>query len=769
VERFVRTLLLVILFLSSAPLAQSQGFLVEELNKRVSDLLQQGRYTDAFPVAQEAVAVAKKSLRPDDTDLAKSLNNMAEVYRAQGRYADAERLFKKALTMRETTRPDDADLARLLNNMAELYIVQDRYADAETLLKRALMIWEATRPDHPDYALALNNMAVLCSRQWRYAEANVLFARCLKITEDTMGSAHPRVSEVLHNLTPLTLVLGRIDDTVAFSIRAHSIDEYNMERILLTGFEEQKRMYMRTMLAAHSWAISLHALYAPSNLSALRLAISSVLRWKGRVLDSMRDTYGATVRRLADEDRKTLAELQSVTGQLATLVNTGPGAMAPEQYRQTLDRLEAIRGSLQEKLSQRSGEVRAETRTITLEAVQQAIPKDSALVELTVCPTYDAAMGLWVGEAHYVAYVLWPDRTPAWVDLGEAGPIEQAAAKLREALGDHTRTDVVTLARALDDLTMRRIRRLLGPTRTVLLSPDGVLNLIPFGALVDEKGDYLVKEFSFVYLTSGRDILQMQVAVDSKTTPIIIANPDYSLYGVDFPRRCWPSLPGTSDEAESLKGLLPDARVLEWEEASEEKLKEVSGPQILHIATHGFFKDRTSEKGTFWKAPAYGASWPIASTPLVVDNPLLRSGLVLAGANSPAKEGREDGIITALEMAHLDLWGTKLVVLSACETGTGEVQTGEGVYGLRRSLVLAGSQSQVMSLWKVSDVATQLLMVAYYKGLRAGEGRSEALRKAQVAMLESRDRSHPYFWASFIASGDWRRMDWKARRNAEAP
>jgi CHAT domain-containing protein len=135
-------------------------------------------------------------------------------------------------------------------------------------------------------------------------------------------------------------------------------------------------------------------------------------------------------------------------------------------------------------------------------------------------------------------------------------------------------------------------------------------------------------------------------------------------------------------------------------------------------------------------------------------NPLLRSGLALAGANLHSKDG-EDGILTAVETAGLDLWGTKLVVLSACNSGVGEVRTGEGVYGLRRALGLAGSESQVMTLWPVADRATEELMTAYYRRLLEGEGRSEALRRVQLKMLDSKKQAHPFFWAAFIQSGDW--------------
>jgi CHAT domain-containing protein len=139
----------------------------------------------------------------------------------------------------------------------------------------------------------------------------------------------------------------------------------------------------------------------------------------------------------------------------------------------------------------------------------------------------------------------------------------------------------------------------------------------------------------------------------------------------------------------------------------------------------------------------------------VGENPLLRSGIALAGANERHSGANEDGILTALEVAQLDLHGTELVVLSACDSGIGDVQNGEGVYGLRRALVLAGAQTQVTSLWKVSDEATRTLMVDFYQRLLKGEGRSAALRHAQLAMLANPELAHPYYWASFVPIGNW--------------
>ena len=204
-----------------------------------------------------------------------------------------------------------------------------------------------------------------------------------------------------------------------------------------------------------------------------------------------------------------------------------------------------------------------------------------------------------------------------------------------------------------------------------------------------------------------------------------------------------------------MRRYLPDARVYTGAKATEALLKELSAPSILHIATHGFFlQPHSSSQAT----TSNRQSIATAQGGAAVDrqDALVLSGLALAGANRRQSGAGEDGILTALEVAALDLWGTRMVVLSACETALGDAKSGEGVYGLRRALVLAGSESQVMSLWKVSDEATRDLMIGFYQRLQSGEGRAEALRNAQLAMLRARTRAHPFFWASFIQSGDWR-------------
>jgi CHAT domain-containing protein len=218
-------------------------------------------------------------------------------------------------------------------------------------------------------------------------------------------------------------------------------------------------------------------------------------------------------------------------------------------------------------------------------------------------------------------------------------------------------------------------------------------------------------------------------------------------------------LPHAAREGEALRALLPGATLLTKRQATKAALSQVRGPMLLHIATHGFFL-----KDLNWSPTGGRGHHTVSDDPdrllrqlersgIRIESPLLRSGLALAGANEDKEE--DNGILTALEVTGLNLWGTKLVVLSACDTGVGEVKNGDGVHGLRRALVLAGAETQVMSLWAVSDKATRELMVSYYRRLQESEGRGEALRQVQLEMLKRVNRRHPYYWASFIQSGEW--------------
>jgi CHAT domain-containing protein/Tfp pilus assembly protein PilF len=747
----------------------------------------QGKYLEAEPLLKRALDIWEKTLGKDHPNIGASLNNLAALYRAQGKYVEAEPLYKRALDIRERALgKDHPSTANSLNNLAELYKTQMKYAEAEPLYKRALAISEkATGKDHPNTGACLNNLATLYRETGKYVEAEPLYKRALDIREKALGHDHPDTAASLNGLAALYMSKGDLVQAVAVQARANSISERNIAFNLAKGSERQKLAYLALFSKQTDFTLSLHSQAAPHDPQALDLAFTTLLRRKGRGLDVMADTLSALRRRAAPEDQALFDRLAGARSRLAALTLRGLGKDKPETYRARLELIEEEVEKLEAELSSHGAEFR--TQPVTLAAVQGALSTGSALVEFAVFTPRKPRIRK-SERPRYLAYLLPAQGHPRWVDLGGAAAIDRAIGAWRKALRDPNRTDVERLARAVDDKIMRPVRSLLaeapGETRRLLIAPDGSLNLIPFAALVDKRKRYLVERYSISYLTSGQDLLRLQISPPSKSSPLIMANPVFGrvetiagrarqnpensqagdqVWGeIDPTVVFFQPLPGTEREALAIKAALPESSVLLKGEATETALKQLKAPLILHVATHGFFfKDQ--------EAPQTGGRGvseddlprllaQLSRRAVKIENPLLRSGLALAGANEH-RSGDDDGVLTALETASLNLWGTKLVVFSACDTGVGEVKNGEGVFGLRRALVLAGSETQVMTLWPVLDNKTGRLMAGYYRRLLKGEGRGEALRQIQLEMLKDPKQRHPYYWASFIQAGEWANLD----------
>jgi CHAT domain-containing protein/Flp pilus assembly protein TadD len=878
---------------------------------------ERGDYAKAEMLLQHALTIWETVLGREHLHVARALTSLANLYRNRGDYAKAELFYQRALTItKKAVRPEHPLVATCLNNLAILYYERGDYVKAEPLYQSALAMQEQSLgPRHKDVGRSLDNLATLYRKRGDYAKAEPLYQSALAIAENSVGPEHPDSAAVLHNLAVLYSAKGDIARAVTFQSRASTIYERNFALNLAIGSERQKLAYLALLSKGTDFSLSLHSQAVPNDPQALDLAFTTLLRRKARGLDAMTDTI-ATLRRQAEpEDQALFDKLADARSHLASFTLKETDAAKPDTYRTRIDTLKEKVENLEAELSSRSAEFRAQTQPITIAAVQAALPADSALIEFAYLTPLDAQTEKRK-PPRYLAYLLAAQGQPKWVDLGEAAPIDQSIETWRKALRDPTRADVKRLARAVDEKVMRPVRSFLrempGEARRLLIAPDGSLNLIPFAALVDERNQYLIERYSISYLTSGRDLLRLQTTQPSNAPPLLVANPDFGRFAtiamrggrssgklptrnrtrgqIDPTQLFFQPLPATEDEALAIKALLPKATVLRREEATETALKQVNRPQILHIATHGFFlnhqdptpangdqmdipssattrpasvqatsytvqmgaspllgpaqekarvlrtqgvdayivKSNVKDKGTFFRVRAgkfpsiaeaqnygdalqakgaiseffvarYGPAQedmieraptisgapakPANSTPVTappansqpvteppsglrlsmfvaqVKDPLLRSGLALAGANH-GKSGDDDGILTALEAAYLNLLGTKLVVLSACDTGVGEVKNGEGVQGLRRALVLAGSESQVMSLWPVSDETTKDMMIPYYKALQQGEGRGEGLRQVQLRMLRGRkDRRHPFYWAAFIQSGEWVNLD----------
>jgi CHAT domain-containing protein/Tfp pilus assembly protein PilF len=743
-------------------------------------------YSTAETFYQRSLAIKERVLGPDHPLVAYTLNNLGLVYWRKDDYKKAAEFFQRTLEICEKAYgPESPDVTYPLANLGIIAKETGDYDRAEAYYKRSLAIKEKVfGKQHPQVGQVVESLAILYRDRGDYASAEPVFLRAQAITQESLGVNHPDNIRHFSNLAQLYAAKGDVANALKCLENLRDVEEKNLPLNLAAGSERQKLAYFGPIAQDLEKIISFQVQQDPGDSEARDLVATALMQRKGRVLDAMADSLGALWNRSNTDDRALLGQLKDVTAQLAALVLNGRQKLSAAEHQQQIKTLTQRREQLENEVGRRSAGYYQGSQEITLSAVQAALPGNTALVEFAVYRPFDPKAPLEstrkFAEPRYIAYVIPARGEVRWKDVGSATDIDNSVIALRQALRDPERSDVKDLARVLDEKIMRPVRVLTGDAARLLVSPDGQLDLIPFETLVDERGRYLVERFSISYLTTGRDLLRMQVSRASKSAPLVIADPAFGevpasmlaradqpnlkipiatnkqrsiTTGPDLSTVYFAPLTGTAQEAHAIQSLFPEARVLLGAQATKAALKQADAPRILHIATHGFYlQDAAAD------APS-GVGKPDNDTRAIratvrIENPLLRSGLALSGANLSKGSG-EDGVLTALEAANLDLWGTKLVTLSACETGVGEVKNGEGVYGLRRSFFLAGAETLVMSLWAVNDRVTREMMTSYYTGLKHGLGRGEALRQVELAMLKRRDRQHPYYWASFIQSGDW--------------
>lgn len=755
---------------------------------------------------EHALAIREEALGPTHVDTGQSLNDLGALLQEMDELESARSYYERSLAICEQTLGrDHPDTATALSNLGVLLWAMGNLDAARPYLERSLAIWERTLgPDHPETAFALGNLGELLQATGDLEGARGHLERALEICESALGREHPDTVAILHLLSTLSAAAGDYERAVELELLALEAEESLLADTLAIGSDQEKQMTLSMLEDSSHAVVSLHVHSAPDLQSAARLALSTILRRKARALDAGAENLRLMRANAPGEHRElfdTLTELREKRAHL--LLNPPDDLTAPERFEHRQALAEQIEQA-ETALSMASLPFRAARTAATMESVQARIPEDSALVEFFVYRPSDPSKDefeRW-GEPRYAGYVLRRSGEPRSVALGSATVLDAAAHSLRASLARRGQ-DVLTLARELDQLTMAKVRPLLGnSTESLILSPDGVLNLVPFAALVTEEGDYLVEHYRLSYVTSGRDLLRQDLPLGDQQAPLLVGDPDFGGQpgpvaergGTAYAQGMWPptvvDLPGTATEVQLIGELLglDSARVLTRNRATERAVKAVRGPAILHLATHGFFL--TDAAGS--QAPGQIVEEPDTGedSGAVAGDTLLRSALALSGYNRRLQaDDANDGLLTALEVLSLDLWGTEVVTLSACETGLGEVRSGEGVLGLRRALVLAGARSQVMSLWRVADEPTQRLMVSWYSQLKKGMGRAEALRRIQLAalrdeqlpyakagllgrglelledhepMLEPRiaGSRHPYYWASFIVIGQTGPLDY---------
>lgn len=767
-----------------------------------------GDAAGARPLCERALSIRERTLGPDHPQVATSLTNLAALLKDEGDLAGARTRLERALAIEEKAKgPDHADVGLGLNNLAEVVRKQGDLDAALELFERSRAILErALGPQHPFMAGVLNNLATVRIEQGDLATARPLLERALSIDEESLGPEHPAVARSLTLLAFVDLDLGRADSAAALLARAAQGRASHL-LVLTQGSSEAD-------LAGYLGELSQQIDVTQS--PALRdghedLCYSALLAWKGQLLRAARAGRSALRQQLRDEDRALVQQLDAVT---AALSRSASGTASPPSAAQ-LDALVGERQRLERELTSLTAGLLPNVPSWP--ELRDALPAGTALVDLFIHANFEPARregdrvvapGRWT-EPQLTAWITRAGADgPLPVDLGPVSAIETAARGARIAVGSARgeRLDRATAgSEALAKLMWAPLAPHLEGIETVIVSPDGVLATIPFEVLRDDEGRYLVERRSFVYLSDPTDLTRLGPAVrppspgllcvgdvdfdaaDGSDEPVAYAlaaappgdasGPSGTLRGqIDAH---WERLAATAGEASAVlaahEAAYADASRLELadEAATEERLK-ASLPEfpVLHLATHGYFNpdglpsldDAARREAVRRRDEPAGPGDSLADVVHRLEgySPGLLSGLVCAGANAPPAPPRDDGYLTAEEVGWLDLSGCDLVVLSACDTGLGRPQSGEGLLGLRRAFLTAGARTVVSSLWSVPDQETAELMTLFYSNLwQRGLGKHAALRAAQLEIIaRNRQRfagdARPATWGAFVLDGDWR-------------
>jgi hypothetical protein len=745
---------------------------------------------------------------------ANGLINLANMYQLMKDYASAEPLCRQAMEIYRVGLGDEhPSFARSLNTLAVLHKSMGYYVSAERLCRQAMEIRRAALgEEHPDFARSLNNLGELYRLIGNYAEAEPFYRQAMKIYRLALGEAHPSFANSLNNLALLCAATGRASEALSLMRHAASIDDRMIGQVFSVSSESQRTAFLRTARAGLDAFLSLVRQHFAEDLPAIEAALGIVLRRKAVLAEAVRTQRDALLGGKYPELQGQLHQLTILRTQIGQKSIAGPGPEGLDEYQRLLDEWNHEKERLEADLARQIPEMNMEARLRAADrrVVALKLPEGVALVEFVRFNVLDfEAVAVQVSEtewkpprpgkpARYLAFVLTRDKQSQirMIDLGEALEIDQMIRDFRKGVSCQPPDDAernrgwqaheasvwqtgcdlrATLFPGQLNKDLRRFRRL-------LIAPDGELNHLPFELLPIDNGRRMIDEYHLSYLSVGRDVLRFGAACTGQPGPAVVAaDPDFDLgmggaeseapetacfagrrsRDVDRSLGRFRRLPGTREEGALIARLLNVEPTLEGS-VLESRIKSCKSPWILHIATHGFFfEDQEIDPEKLGRGMELVGSETLSQGPFPfagrLENPLLRSGLALAGANWRAKGFRpppaaEDGLLTAEDVTGMDLLATELVVLSACETGRGEIQVGEGVFGLRRSFALAGAKTLVMSLWNVPDRHTRELMEEFYGRILAGEPRAEALRQAQLTMKAK--YPHPYYWGAFICQGD---------------
>jgi CHAT domain-containing protein len=716
----------------------------------------------AVRAGQLQVDLARKTPERGATFLASALNSLAVAHYRKSDYENMGKAVMELLDLESKQTVFSNPLWETTENTASLYFTgKGQYDKAREHLLRAIEIDKLQKgPDDPELAVMIGNLAFAEMCLGNYAEGYKQYIRAHDLYVRRFGPAHSRTSEIDYRYAETLHFLGRDKEAMEWALKAHRHKREYVTLVIRLMPERQALALSDQDMPSLGAAVTIafrHPEFGMADvyqeLVRSRALVAEEMAQRAAGLNRKHDPATEELEKELDEDRRAVMSLE------------GAGNQTPEALEQATAKMEKA----ERELAERSAQFRTDERgrTSALADLRANLPRDAVLVsyvrfEQVPSPplNFDAR-----SKYTYAAFVMHPDGRPVKAfELARATEIATLVERMRASAEAEAHSGGMNATRnereyreagqALRKLIWDPVAGEIGNAKHVFVVPDDVLNLVPFGSLPSGAG-YMVEHGPVIHvLTSERDLLP--APGEKKAGLLAVGSPAFELAELKGPSdglrggsiNCdaftkiqFPALPDSLGEVKDVSAAWERwngeerAQLLTGEEATRAHfVEDAPNSRVLHIATHAFVLDQACGKG----------------------NPLLHSGLVFAGAN----KSREGSVLTAQQIASLDLRGVDWAVLSACNSGYGELKDGEGVLGLERSFRVAGARSVVMALWPVDDSAARGFMrTLYAERYGRHESTADAMWNASRKVLERRraagKSTHPWYWASFVAAGGW--------------
>lgn len=718
-----------------------------------------GDYDRSLEMAQKSFAGISRFYGDQFVEAAQPLIDIAMVLLHKG--ADKKEILsylqRASDIIRKNYGEKNPKYAEALQYMASFFLHSGMFQDARPLLEKADEIWkDQLGKNNVHTAEILLLLADIDAHFGRAKQSRDALESAASIYKDIFSEIHPRYLEILPRISQSYFQEGREDKAVSFARDACRQNLVYVDKFFPSMSEREKSRIWNTMRNSFEYFYTLALKWHQKRPELLKEMYNNILRTKAILLSS-----SIQVReRILSSDNEKLR--QKYLAWIRKKEEIGAALeLAPEERKlagKDIRKMESQADALEAELSKLSEEFNSSRKegTVDWEKVKSALKKNERAVEIV---RFRYFSGSFTDSVIYAALIINPadKEGPRMLVFPEGKRLEGSYSRYYRKSVRLTLSDTLSYS-----VFWKPLSPYLHHGGNVYFSPDGVFNELNPEGFMKPDGKFVIEEDRIVTVASTRDLLlrksQPKQKTSRKSDAMIVGNPHYypEAEHNSGDKKKIDMLPGTGTEVELISKILSQngwqVHSVTGKRASEDTLKKIFTPRLLHIATHGYFMETPK---AFFLESAYS----ILNRNISVDNPLLRSGLYLSDAgkvldkiDDNASNHVGEGIFSALEAMNLHLASTDLVVLSACETGRGDVQVGEGVYGLHRSFQIAGSSAVIMSLFKVSDEATQELMGIFYQNWI---GKKQSIREAFTnAKLELKKKfPQPLYWASFVLVG----------------